>query len=477
MNLDGFLMPFFPDANEPIHFRAFRPKNAPKTAENEPRMLTLTRRKLAAPRGDIELRSLNHLRGVYFSVNAGGSTDDQITRFNAVFAENDSLSIDEQHTALDGCPLPTSIRVETKRSVHAYWLLKQSCSAEDWCDIQNRLIGYFDGDKSIKNPSRVMRVPTFWHLTYAPESTGKYDFKTVIVVQFDPAIRYSIDELQATFPRVYESVNGRAPCSEIGEVIENGNRNNVLFSVAGTLRNRGLGESEILASITAVNETRVRPPLTSQELVEIAKNVIRYSPGTQSAQSDPETGNQGRAESISIPQLLPKALFGLTGDLIRTIEPHTEADNAALLVQLLAGFGNLIGRTAYFRVEADLHYTKLNAVLVGASSKGRKGTSWGHVHRLLCRVDESFIECVHDGLSSGEGLIHHVRDAQKKKVPIKKQGRIVDYQEEIVDEGACEKRAFILEPEFARVLGSMKREGNTISSVIRQAWDWTGLAY
>ncbi len=174
---------------------------------------------------------------------------------------------------------------------------------------------------------------------------------------------------------------------------------------------------------------------------------------------------------MALPELSDKALHGLAGEIVRTIEPHTEADNAALLVQLLVGFGCLIGKTAYFRAEADYHYTKLFAVLVGASSKGRKGSSWEQIKRILCRADESFADCVQDGLSSGEGLIFHVRDAQTKKVPIKEKGRIVDYQDEIADEGATEKRAFIGEPEFARVLRAMTREGNTLSSVIRQAWD------
>ncbi len=176
-------------------------------------------------------------------------------------------------------------------------------------------------------------------------------------------------------------------------------------------------------------------------------------------------------DNISLPILSDTALYGLAGEIVRTIEPHTEADNAALLLQLLAGFGCLIGRTAYFRAEADFHNTKIFGVVVGASSKGRKGSSFGHIRQLLCRVDETFANCIHDGLSSGEGLIYHVRDAQSKKVPVKEKGRIVDYQDEIVDEGATEKRLFVVEPEFARVLRAMQREGNILSSIIRQSWD------
>lgn len=177
------------------------------------------------------------------------------------------------------------------------------------------------------------------------------------------------------------------------------------------------------------------------------------------------------ADQIEFPNLSEKALYGLAGEIVRIIEPHTEADNVALLVQLLAGFGSLIGKSAYFRAEADFHYTKLFLVLVGASSKGRKGTSLGYIKRLLIRVDESFSECMQDGLSSGEGIIFHVRDKITKQSPIREKGRIVDYQEEIIDEGAKEKRLFIIEPEFARVLKVMQREGNTLSSIIRQAWD------
>jgi hypothetical protein len=43
------------------------------------------------------------------------------------------------------------------------------------------------------------------------------------------------------------------------------------------------------------------------------------------------------------------------GDFVRQLEPHTEADPVAILVQTLVMFGNLIGRNAYFSVEADRH--------------------------------------------------------------------------------------------------------------------------
>jgi len=452
MNTNEFLRAFFPDENETIYFRAFKPKDAPDTESNRPQNYSANRKLLARAGGELELKKFNHLRGVYFVPNTGGNSDSEITRFNAVFVERDDLAVDEQHRILDGCPLATSIRVETKKSVHAYWLLKENCAAGEWRDIQKRLIAYFDGDKSIKNPSRVMRLPFYMHLTYNEQATGKYDCKPVELAQFNPERRFPIAELKKAFPAVEKSKDYSSSGFDASETINELSRNKTLCSLAGTLRRKGLGENEILATLREVNRTRVKPPLTETEVASIAKSVTRYSPEDSIFDTAAKTDDAEEVESISVPVLSNTALYGLAGEIVRTIEPHTEADNAALLIQLLVGFGCLIGKTAYFRAEADYHYTKLFAVLVGASSKGRKGTSWGQIRRLLCRVDESFADCVQDGLSSGEGLIFHVRDAQTKKVAIKEKGRIVDYQDEIVDEGATEKRAFIGEPEFARVL-------------------------
>ncbi len=139
MNMNEFLRAFFPDENEMIYFRAFKPKDAPDTTSNRPQIYSATRKVLARAGGEIELRKLNHLRGVYFAPNAGGNTDAEITGFNAVFVEKDDLAIAEQHRLLDDCPRAASIRLETKKSVHAYWLLRESCTADEWGDAQKRL--------------------------------------------------------------------------------------------------------------------------------------------------------------------------------------------------------------------------------------------------------------------------------------------------------------------------------------------------
>jgi hypothetical protein len=109
--------------------------------------------------------------------------------------------------------------------------------------------------------------------------------------------------------------------------------------------------------------------------------------------------------------------------------------------------------------------------LVGATSKGRKGTSWGHVRRLFESVDAEWTsERIKSNLSSGEGLIWAVRDPTPTAPAIKK-GNPPSHGTMGDDAGVQDKRLLVFETELASALRSLSREGNTLSAVIRQAWD------
>jgi hypothetical protein len=207
-----FFAAFYPDENEEIHLRLFAPKKAPHDdARFAPRKLIVTRYALATDGTLVDkLKELNATRGLYFAVNAGGDTDDKITRFNACFVEDDTRSIGEQHQKLNNAPLLPSIRVETQKSVHAFWLLEDECSERDWRKLQQRIIAYTNGDEKNKNPSRVMRVPFFNHVRYDQE-TGKLSYKRVELIEFEPGRRYTVSELLNAFPPVNESSSLPSP--------------------------------------------------------------------------------------------------------------------------------------------------------------------------------------------------------------------------------------------------------------------------
>ena len=173
------------------------------------------------------------------------------------------------------------------------------------------------------------------------------------------------------------------------------------------------------------------------------------------------------------PIMDPAAYYGLAGDIVRTIGPHTEADDAALLIQMLIAVGNVVGRQPHCLAEADYHGLNEFAVLVGATSKGRKGSSAGHIRRLLSRVDPEWVGTrLQAGLSSGEGLIWAVRDPIIKREVIRQKGRPTgEYEDVIADAGVEDKRLLVLEAELSSTLRVIAREGNTLSAIIRQAWD------
>lgn len=169
------------------------------------------------------------------------------------------------------------------------------------------------------------------------------------------------------------------------------------------------------------------------------------------------------------PEPLAQAAFhSLAGDVVRLIAPHTEADSAAVLVMFLAGIGNMIGASAHFMAEARRHPARVWPVLVGETAKARKGSAWSSLRYILEHVDEHWLEhCTASGLSSGEGLIWAVRDpiVRHKK---DKDGDLVEYVE---DEGVVDKRLLTVEEEFSAVLKVAAREGNTVSDLLRRAWD------
>jgi hypothetical protein len=148
------------------------------------------------------------------------------------------------------------------------------------------------------------------------------------------------------------------------------------------------------------------------------------------------------------------AFQGLAGRVVDFFLPNTEADRAGLLVTFLVAFGAAVGCQAHALADGSVHPARLNCVLVGRSSRARKGTSWSVIRRVFAEADPAFIEQrVIGGLTSGEGL---VADLNNRPEGI---GRSV----------------LVHEPEFARLLRVGARNA-TLSALVREAWDGGPLA-
>jgi hypothetical protein len=162
------------------------------------------------------------------------------------------------------------------------------------------------------------------------------------------------------------------------------------------------------------------------------------------------------------------AYHGLAGRVVNKILPETEADPANLLISFLVAFGNSIGRKAHVVVDATPHYANEFVVMVGPTAMARKGSGWNQIARLfehaenMPKCKNMWTDRIKRGLSTGEGLI-----AQVAPAPSNHRGD-PSTDVKIAPE---DSRLLILEAEFARVLTVMNRPDNTLSTIIRSAWE------
>lgn len=203
--------------------------------------------------------------------------------------------------------------------------------------------------------------------------------------------------------------------------------------------------SEKRKLISCATDILVRCYAGRETVEEISSSLSDLS--TDPRPSGPE---KGRTPSALPTPLSGKSLEGLAGELVQGIKPETEACREAILAQLLVLVGIAAGRGIHWIHEATIHRPSLFLCLFGPSGVGRKGTSWDISRSLISRASSAWGELeISSGLTSGEGLI---REAAEAKGPM-----------------------VFVESEFARLLSNMGREGNNLSSVLRQAWEGSRL--
>ena len=171
----------------------------------------------------------------------------------------------------------------------------------------------------------------------------------------------------------------------------------------------------------------------------------------------------------------PKSLsshvrYALVGEFLDLVEEETEADPAAMVVDLLVRVGNAVGRGAHFEVGGDRHACNLFAAIVGETGQGRKGTSAAYPRQAMGLADQEWSEsrCL-NGLSSGEGVIWAVRDPGPS-------GRTDKNGAPVTDPGVSDKRLLVFETELARTLHAAGRKGSTLTAILRQGWEGARLA-
>jgi hypothetical protein len=274
----------------------------------------------------------------------------------------------------------------------------------------------------------------------------EHDDKSLYVDQLTPLPENLLKLLTTTIsPDVAMSPHG------LKKHVTEGSRNHTLFKIGSAIRNHLISDEAVRTALLSENKLRCHPTLPDSEVNRISESVLKYEP-----------------KLILEPMISEECFYGIAGTLANESAPEVGVSREAVLFQFLIFIGNMCEHKFYFNLGGSKLYLNDYLLIVGETSKAKKGTSLKTVKYFIEKINSDYYKlCIRTGVNSGEGLVNSVRD----KVISKEKNKKGEEVETILDEGGKSKIALFIEPEFSRLMKSGKRDGNTATEILRQAWD------
>lgn len=205
--------------------------------------------------------------GIFLTINetdGKGRKKENIIRVRAVFAD------------LDGAPLkpvldynPSLVVESSPGRYHAYWLTDDI--PLDWFpSLQQSIANLFGGD-NIKDLSRVMRIPGYYHCKREPVLSK--------ILYTNSREKYSLVELQEMFPKTSKRINSFSDLSDKPyqvHGVEKGRRNDQLCKIIGAMKKRGDPEHTITEKAYKFGET-CSPPLLKRDIDSVLKATNKWN--------------------------------------------------------------------------------------------------------------------------------------------------------------------------------------------------------
>jgi hypothetical protein len=249
--------------------------------------------------------------------------------------------------------------------------------------------------------------------------------------------------------------------------IPQGSRNEMLFQMARGLAASGAAEEVILTALRAIRDQHTDPgddPVGDDELLSLARQGIKYQrtlgqPGDDEAAApdDAALAVDGRDEALEPPD--PEAFDGLLGEIVRLHEGHTTASPVALLATAVAVTGALIpGRVQYHGWQTSSVY-----VAIVADTGGGKGTALDFIGEAMAAALGDWDDRRLDGVNSGEALI--------RDLSVRQHGTTDRKTSTTPAEPFVPCAAILIEEELASLFARGRREGSTLDTEVRKAFD------
>ncbi|HSV56947.1 MAG TPA: DUF3987 domain-containing protein, partial [Magnetospirillaceae bacterium] len=257
---------------------------------------------------------------------------------------------------LDGAPLepvlatafsPHVIVESSPGRYHAYWKV-HDCPIDRFTPLQKALIARFNGDKSVHDLPRVMRIPGFYHQKPETVRTAILDegpFRTRILKIYDMP-PYSVEDVRKQLDLRGDDVTERKSKSTVDNDpfrgSSEGGRTKCIERAAGVLFHRRFGIEEAVGFCEILDETQNDPPLAVTHPGKVRETVEGIHHRYYSAVwKEPTPLPDGLPPVKALdPNIIPLPLRGWLMDIAERMEIPPDYSAAAAMTAL----GSVIGR-------------------------------------------------------------------------------------------------------------------------------------
>lgn len=334
------------------------------------------------------LRIGDETRHIYASVNPRNGKVGTKDGTPYVFHVVGDLDFKGKHTRetrdrqLEDFPYEATMVILSGGGYQVYWGLEAPVGRDEARDLMERVSRHFGSD-SIKDSSRVLRVPGTWNIKPEYDSPRKVE-----LVSIDASKRYPPLDLSSALPAPKEGNRERIEATRDKKVAEE--RNNYMCSLAGRLKNTGLDEEALRTALMAQNELVCEPPLPTKEIDNMMTQVPRWdantkyqSPSNQRGLRPNSTWNEGfQVFELSnekdpgpqrwvvdgwIPEGLPSTWYGFSGSNKSYLALHLGMCLADPTVDEWMGLGIPTMKVLYvdFELDKDTHVRRGLALAKG----------------------------------------------------------------------------------------------------------------
>lgn len=271
-----------------------------------------------------------------------------------------------------------------------------------------------DGGYIIVAPSRVVGSPYTWERPLVPFAELP-EVPAWLFMELEKAGKQpSTPPATITAPRAAQDAHDDGT-----NRIPEGRRNQTLAALAGTMRRAGMGEAEILAALTATNQTRCVPQMEDKEIRQIAHSIARYEPhqatvaaveghwAAMQENDEPDEDEEDEAPRYADPGRMPSKFLDVPGTIGSVIEYNLKTAHCKQPELALAGAISLQSVLAGRKIR-DQYNNRTNLYLIGVGESGSGKDHARQINRtLLNRANLDLLEGAED-FASDAGLINQL---------------------------------------------------------------------